>query len=155
MRNIQEDDVWKFIYNSIITRFSIPYIIVMDNGPQLKENFQETTLSKLSLLRNMRKVMHRLKLRIKQFSTTLRKKIDKHKRLWAEKINRVLWAYRSIPRRVASESPFSLCDSSGAILPTELWAQQPDLLLSKTPHEESLISAIDLLEELCTKVAFC
>lgn len=42
--NIHEDDVWKFTYNSTITRFSIPHTIVMDNGPQfnghqLKGNF--------------------------------------------------------------------------------------------------------------------
>ncbi|XP_059649894.1 uncharacterized protein LOC132295604 [Cornus florida] len=49
----------------------------------------------------------------------LKKKLEKLKTKWYENLPRVLWAYRTTPRRPTGESPFAMAYGSEAVIPTE------------------------------------
>ena len=49
----------------------------------------------------------------------LKKRLDKAKGKWVDKLPHVLWSYRTTPRRSTGETPFSMTYGVVAIIPME------------------------------------
>ena len=81
---------------------------------------------------------------------SIRKRLDAKKGRWAEELPRVLWAYRTSPRRPIGETSFSLVHGVESVIPIEHQVQT--LRVAHAPenesrNNESLCDSLDLVEE--------
>ena len=61
---------------------------------------------------------------------------------WVEELPNVLWAYRTTPRRLMGETPFSMTYSDEAIIPIEV-----DLSSMRVADFTYMLEGLDSLEE--------
>ena len=78
----------------------------------------------------------------------LKKMLDDAKGKWVEESPRVLWTYRTTPRRSTGETPFSMTYEAEAVIPLETGF--PTLRISSfnpNDNDEHLKKNLDLIEE--------
>ena len=78
----------------------------------------------------------------------LKKRLDDAKAKWVEELSRVLWTYRTTPRRFTRETLFSMTYGAEAVIPLE--TRYPTLRTSSfTPSNNDglLEKSLDLIEE--------
>lgn len=88
----------------------------------------------------------------------LKRRLGSCKENWLEELLNVLWSYRTTPRRATEESPFNLCFSVEALIPTKfgvksLRSETFDENLNRQLMEESLV-LLDKLWERATQKDF-
>ena len=49
----------------------------------------------------------------------LKKRLDEAKGKWVEELPHVFWTYRTMPRRLTGETPFSMTYGAEAVIPLE------------------------------------
>ncbi|RVW96435.1 Transposon Ty3-G Gag-Pol polyprotein [Vitis vinifera] len=89
--SIKDKDVTKFVWKNIICRFGIPQAIIADN-----EATNKTLL------------------------TALKKRLEQAKGKWVEELPNVLWSYRTMPGRLAGNTPFALAYGMDAVILMEI-----------------------------------
>ena len=109
---ISNKKVQEFIWESIICRFRIPHEIVSDNGMQLDSNEFFDFCDDLRIKKGFFSVNHpeinvQVEVVNKIIKFNMKKKLEECKGLWAKKLPKVLWAYRTTPRTFTGETPFS------------------------------------------------
>ena len=78
----------------------------------------------------------------------LKKRLDDAKGKWVEELPHVLWMYRTTPRRLTRETPFSMTYGAEAVSPLETGF--PTLRTSTFTldgNDELLEKGLDLIEE--------
>ena len=81
---------------------------------------------------------------------TLKKKLEKSKGSWVDKLPLVLWSYRTSFRTTTRETPFSLAYVVEVVVPIEL--RIPTFRIENFNEEDNdilLALATDLLQEKC------
>lgn len=150
LATITTANVIKFLWNSVICRFGIPYAFVTDNGKQFDcgpfraelriRNYYSTPIYPPA--------NGQVEATNKTLLKTLKKKLGKKKRAWAEYVPEVLWAYRTMTRTPTGATPFSLTYGSEAIIPAEVGS--PSFQVSYyNPglNDEGIKFNLDLLQE--------
>ena len=78
----------------------------------------------------------------------LKKRLDNAKGKWVKELSHVLWTYRTMPRRLTRETPFSMTYGAEAVIPLEIGF--PTIKTSSfTPsnNDELLGKSLDLIKE--------
>ena len=78
----------------------------------------------------------------------LKKRLDDAKGRWVEELPHVLWMYRTTPRQLIGETPFSMTYGAEAIIPLETGF--PTLrtnAFTSDGNDELLEKSLDLIEE--------
>nr|XP_023888564.1 uncharacterized protein LOC112000644 [Quercus suber] len=78
----------------------------------------------------------------------LKKRLVGAKGNWAEELPKVLWAYRTTPRRSTEETPFSLAYGVEAVVPTEVSLCNARIAgFDPVQNDEMMVGCLDKLEE--------
>ena len=78
----------------------------------------------------------------------LKKRLDDVKGKWVEELSHVLWTYRTTPRRLTGETPFSMTYGADAVIPLETGF--PTLRISSfnlSDNSGLLEKSLDFIEE--------
>ncbi|XP_021867331.2 uncharacterized protein [Spinacia oleracea] len=122
---ITANQVKKFIWKGIITRFGLPMAIVMDHGVQFDCSPVQSFLSTYKVKFAYSSVCHpqsngQAEAANKQILAAMRKKLDDYKAGWADIVPEILWGNRTTVKEATGESPFRLCFGSEAVIPAEV-----------------------------------
>ncbi|XP_057250034.1 uncharacterized protein LOC130591127 [Beta vulgaris subsp. vulgaris] len=106
---IKANQVKKFIWQNIMTRFGIPAAIVFDHGVQFDCRPIQSFLSDFRVKFAYSAVCHpqsngQAEAANKQILSALKKKLDEFKGKWAEMVPAVLWANRTTEKEATGEA---------------------------------------------------
>lgn len=80
---------------------------------------------------------------------SLKKRLDKAKGLWADKLDSILWAYWTTVHSTTRETPFKLTYGADAVIPVEIRKLSLRLVfLFETVNQHNWRSELDLLPEV-------
>nr|XP_023876507.1 uncharacterized protein LOC111988931 [Quercus suber] len=158
LANIRDVDVKKFVWKNLITRFGVPNSLISDNGLQFDSRAFRDFCGDLSIKNRYSTPMYpqgngQAEAVNKVIVNWLKKRLEGAKGNWAEELPKVLWAYRTTPRRSTGETPFSLTYGAEAVIPTEV-----DLCSARVArfdpdqNDEMMVGRLDRLEEFCEVV---
>jgi hypothetical protein len=148
-----EADVRRFVWRNIVTRFGVPYAIVSDNGTQ----FVGKDLTSLCAEFGIRffnstpaypQGNGQAEATNKTVCAGIKRRLNSKRGKWAEELPRVLWAYRSTPRRSTGQTPFSMAFGMEAVIPLE--SKFPTLRTENfdpTTNDEAVEQELILAEE--------
>ena len=78
----------------------------------------------------------------------LKKRLDDAMRKWVEELSRVLWTYRTTPRRSTRETPFSISYGAEVVIPLETgFPTLRTSFFTPSNNDELLGKSLDLIEE--------
>ncbi|KAK0570410.1 hypothetical protein LWI29_000764 [Acer saccharum] len=122
----------------VIYMYGVPREIVIENGSQFIsydfKNFCDKYAIKLSFLTpRYPQANGQAESTNKTIVNTLKKRLEAEKSEWAEKLPKILWSYRTTPRRSTRETPFSLVYGSEVVIPIET---RLSTARSENPDEE-------------------
>nr|XP_023874648.1 uncharacterized protein LOC111987173 [Quercus suber] len=125
LANIQDVEVKKFLWKNIITRFGVPNTIISDNGLQFDSRAFREFCGGLGIKNRYSTPAYpqgnsQAEAVNKVIVSGLKKRLEGAKGNWAEELPKVLWAYRTTPRRSTGDTPFSLTYGAEAVIPTEV-----------------------------------
>ena len=151
---ITANQVKKFIWQNIITKYGIPMGIVMDHGVQFDCGPIRDFLRPYNIKFTYSSVCHPQRNRQaeaanKQILNALKKRLDELKGAWADMVPAVLWSNRTTEKEATGETPFRLAFGAEAVLPVEVGLPNWRILnydpeLNERLHKEEL----DLLPEV-------
>ncbi|GKU89774.1 hypothetical protein SLEP1_g3868 [Rubroshorea leprosula] len=114
-----------FVFGSIICRYGIPNQIVADNGPQFNCTSFRDFCSSYGIKLQFTSVYHpesngMVESVSKCILEGIKPRLEQHKAKWADKLNNVLWAYRTTSRTATGETPYHLAFGTEAVIPIEI-----------------------------------
>ena len=151
---ITATDVERFLWKNIISRFGVPYAIISDNGTQ----FVAEAIEKLCKKYNVR-IFHssvsypqgngQAEASNKTISAGIKRRLTLKRGKWAEELPKVLWGYRTTPRRSTGRTPFSMAYGMEAVLPLATLIPTARTENFDVPtNDEAMDRELDLAEEL-------
>ena len=125
LATISSKKVQDFVWEAIICGYDIPQEIVSDNKTQFDSKEFREYYSELGIKKNFSLIDHpqtngQVEAVNKIIKHNLKTKLKEHKGLWADKLPKVLWAYRTTSRTSTRETPFSLAYGVEAMIPVEV-----------------------------------
>ncbi|XP_068500511.1 uncharacterized protein [Phaseolus vulgaris] len=83
----------------------------------------------------------------------LKRRLEKAKGTWAEKVPRIVWAYHTTPQSTTRKTPFNLVYGSDAMIPVEIQESSPRFqsFVAEESNEERKVN-LDLLDEVREEV---
>ena len=125
MATITEKSIRGFVWRCIICRFSIPKVLVSDNGKQFNNDSFWDFCSQLRIRNHYSspaypqangqvEVMDRSLLKI------IKTQLEGAKGIWPEELLSIIWAYRTTARTPTGETPFWLMYGNEAVIPAEV-----------------------------------
>ena len=125
LANIQDVDLKKFVWRNKVTRFGVPESLVPDNGLQFDSKAFQKFCSDLCIKNRYSTLAYpqsngQVKATNKAIVNKLRKRLEGTKRMWAEELPNVLWAYWTTPKRSMRETLFSKTYGGEAVIPTKV-----------------------------------
>ncbi|XP_026431941.1 uncharacterized protein LOC113329190 [Papaver somniferum] len=137
--------VRKFIWENIVCRFGVPAMIVSDNGKQFDSETIKSLCEGLHIKHNFSTPYYaqsngQAEATNRLILDNLKKTLDKAKGRWTEFLPRVLWAYRTTPRRSTRFSPFTLAYGTKAVLPIELLVPTTKTLAERSGQNSDVLS---------------
>ncbi|KAG7530154.1 Integrase catalytic core [Arabidopsis suecica] len=141
--NIKDSAVKTFILKNIIGRHDVPYEIVTDNGPQFISHEFEAFCSDWGVKVSYSTPRYsqgndQAEAANKTILSNPKKRLSHLKGGWYDKLQSVLLAYRTTPRRLTGETPFSLVYGMEAVVPAELnvpGLRRTEAPLNKEDHD--------------------
>ena len=153
LATITVKNVRSFIWRSIICRFRIHRVLVLDNGKLFDNNSFWDFCSQLGIRNHYSFLAHPQANR--QFEVTNRSllkiietRLERAKGIWPEDLPSILWAYRTTARRPTGETTFQLTYGSEAVIPAEV-----ELISYKIDNhderknDEAMCLQLDLVDE--------
>nr|KYP63266.1 Pol polyprotein [Cajanus cajan] len=153
LATITANNVQKFLWKNIITRFGIPYAIITDNGLQYTDHKLNKFMTDMGIRHRCTSVEHpqsngQAEAANKVILTELKKRLGDAKGAWAEELLEVLWAYRCTPQSTTRKTPFRLTYGTDAMIPVEVG--EPSfrrIHFNENSNEMSIQAEIDTVEE--------
>nr|KYP73634.1 Pol polyprotein [Cajanus cajan] len=153
LATITANNVQKFLWKSVITRFGIPYAIVTDNGLQFTDQKLNKFLQDLGIKHRFTSVEHsqangQAEAANKVILSELKKRLGDAKGVWAKELLEVLWAYRCTPQSTTQETPFRLTYGTEAMIPVEVG--EPSFCrihFDEASNDTSLRAEVDMIDE--------
>nr|KYP50508.1 Pol polyprotein [Cajanus cajan] len=157
LATITANNVKKFLWKSVITRFGIPHAIITDNGLQFVDQKFNKFLQDLGIKHRFTSVEHpqsngQAEAANKVILSELKKRLGKAKGTWAEELLEVLWAYRCTPQSTTQETPFRLTYGVDAMIPVDVG--EPSFRrahFDELTNDASIQVDIDLVDEVRAK----
>ncbi|GKU90476.1 hypothetical protein SLEP1_g4466 [Rubroshorea leprosula] len=114
-----------FVFSSIICRYGISNQIVADNGTQFNCISFRDFCSSYEIELQFTSVYHPESNGMVEFVNKcilegIKPRLEQHKAKWADKLNNVLWAYRTTSRTATGETPYHLAFGTEAIILIEI-----------------------------------
>ena len=111
LANIRDVDVKKFAWRNIVTRFRVPQSLVSDNGLQFDSRAFREYCSNLDIVNRYSTPAYpqsngQTEATNKAIMNGLKRRLEDSKGRWAEELPKVLWAYRTTPRKSTGEPLF-------------------------------------------------
>ncbi|GJZ90767.1 putative ribonuclease H-like domain-containing protein, partial [Tanacetum coccineum] len=150
---ITGNQIKKFVWDNIVSRFGILGEIISDNGKQFRDNPFKYWCEKLCIRQRFASVKHpQANGLVERANRSLREgikaRLDERSKVWIEEILHVLWAHRTMIKSSNGDTPFSLTYGTEAVIPTKIG--MPTLRTSEidmVQNDEALEINLDLLEE--------
>jgi hypothetical protein len=125
LKNIGQNDVRKFLWRNIVTRFGIWRALISDNGTQFKNSAIKDFCAEHGIKHHFSSVGYpqgngQAEASNKVVLAGLKRRLEAAKGKWVEELPTVLWAFRTTPRRSTGETPYSLAFGSEAVIPLEV-----------------------------------
>jgi len=125
MASIIENEVQKFIWKNIITRFGVPKAMIFDNGRQFDTDKLRDYCASYGIQTRYTAVARpqtngQVELTTKQILNGLKKRLDAAKGSWADELPAILWSIRTTEKSATGETLFMLVYGSKVVLPIEL-----------------------------------
>ncbi|GKV44734.1 hypothetical protein SLEP1_g51893 [Rubroshorea leprosula] len=125
LSSLTSKKVEDFVFSSIICRYGIPNQIVADNGTQFNCSSFRDFCSSYEIKLQFTSVYHpesngMVESVNKCILEGIRPRLEQHKAKWADKLNNVLWAYRTMSRTATGETPYHLAFGTEAVIPVEI-----------------------------------
>ncbi|XP_023929642.1 uncharacterized protein LOC112040954 [Quercus suber] len=158
LANIRDVDVKKFVWKNIVTRFGVPDSLISDNGLQFDRQAFREFCGNLNIKNRYSTPSYpqgngQAEAVNKVIVNGLKKRLEGAKGNWAKELPKVLWAYRTTPRRSTEETPFSLTYGAEAVIPTEVNLLSVRVAgFDPTQNEEMMAGSLDKLEECHERV---
>ncbi|XP_038693764.1 uncharacterized protein LOC119991491 [Tripterygium wilfordii] len=153
LAKITDSETKKFVWESIITRFGIPYVLVSDNGTQFDSKAFRDFCNGYGIRNKYSTPAYpqgngQAEASNKIVLDGLKKRLDSAKGRWVEELPSVLWTQRTTPRRSTGQTPFSLAYGMEAVIPLEIGLPSiRTLALERGENDNALAVSLDLLEE--------
>ena len=143
----------RFVWKNIITRFGVPYALILDNDFQFDSKAFRSYCGELGITNRYSTPVYpqrngQAEAVNKVIVNGLKKRLDDAKGKWVEELPHILWPYRTTPRRSTRETPFSKTYGAQAVIPLE--AGFPTLRtnsFSSSDNNEHLKKNLDLIEQ--------
>ena len=124
LANIWDQDVKRFMWQNIVTRFGVPNTLISDNGLQFDSKAFRRYCCDLGIKNRYSTPSYpqsngKVEATNKVVVDGLKKRIEKAKGRWVDKLPYVLWTYHTTPRRSIRETPFSMTYGSEVVIRTE------------------------------------
>ena len=125
LATITEQQIEKFVWKNLVTRFGLPKAIITDNGPQFAgTRFREFYAGHGIQLR-FSSVAHPQTNGLAEVTNRsildgLRRRVSAARSTWTDELPSVLWSLRTTPKTATGESPYSLTFGTEAVLPPEM-----------------------------------
>ncbi|XP_050207633.1 uncharacterized protein LOC126657052 [Mercurialis annua] len=153
MKTITTEKIQTWLSREVMGRFGIPHSLVTDNGKQFDCRKFRAYCEGLNIKLKFTSVAHPqtnglTEVTNRTILTGIKKRLDDLKGRWIDELYKVIWAYRTTPRKATGETPFSLVYGTEAVLPVEIG--MPSLrvqVFDEEKNEESMRLCLDLLEE--------
>ena len=151
--NICDIYVKKLFWKNIVTRFRVPETLISDNGLQFDSKAFRKYYCDLEIKNRYSTPAYpwsnrQAKATNKTIVNKLKKRLENAKRKWAEELPNVPWAYRTTPRRSASEIPFSMTYETMAVIPMEIsLPSMRTMSFSLDENDQFMIKQFDFMEE--------
>ena len=153
LANIRNQDLKRFMWQNIVTRFGVLNILILDNELQFDSKAFQSYCCDLGIKNRYSTPSYpqsngQAEATNKVIVDGLKKRLEDAKGKWVDELPHVLWAYHITPRRSMGETSFSMIYGSEAVIPTEIGfpTLRSDQLLSGN-NERSLSLDLDLAEE--------
>ncbi|XP_076945347.1 uncharacterized protein LOC143616394 [Bidens hawaiensis] len=152
LRTITGEQVKRFVWESIVCRFGLPYAIISDNGKQFANNpFQEWCLQ-LKIKQTFTSVAHpqvndQVERANRSVVEGIKARLGRETGSWVEELPHVLWAHRTMPKTSNGETPFSLTYGTEAMIPAEIGVPTRRTLQKEKVGGEDLWLNLNLAEE--------
>ncbi|GMH16840.1 hypothetical protein Nepgr_018681 [Nepenthes gracilis] len=122
---IIEHNVLEFLRQSIICRFSIPKVVVTNNGTLFSGKCFTKCCTSLGIKFVHTSVAYpqangQVEVTNRTLLDGLKTKLEDAGGSWADEFPSVLWSYRTTPKEPMREKPFSLCYGTEAVIPIEI-----------------------------------
>ncbi|RDY08230.1 Tf2-9, partial [Mucuna pruriens] len=151
---ISVEKVKKFLWKKIICRFSLPTIIVSDNGTQFASKTTAEFCQGLGIKQVFTSVVHpqtngQAEATNKVILRGLRRRLEEAKGWWVEELPQVLWSYHTTPHSATNETPLRLAFGTKAVIPVEIG--EPPLqtkLFEPKANEGKLRANLDMIQEV-------
>ena len=151
--NICDIDVKKLFWKNIVTRFRVPETLISDNGLQFDSKVFRKCYCDLEIKNRYSMPAYprcngQAEATKKTVVNKLKKRLENAKRKWAKELPNVLWAYRTTPRRSASEIPFSMTYKTMVVIPMEIsLPSMRTISFSLDENDQFMIKQFDFMEE--------
>ena len=125
LATITEKNVRSFIWRSIICRFRIPRILVLDNGKQFDNVSFRDFCSQLGIRNYYSSPAHpqangKVEVTNQSLLKIIKTRLEGAKGIWPKELPSILWAYQTTARTPTEETPFRLTYGSEVVIPTEV-----------------------------------
>ncbi|GKV43074.1 hypothetical protein SLEP1_g50414 [Rubroshorea leprosula] len=125
LSSLTSKKVVDFVFSSIIYRYEILNQIVADNGTQFNCSSFRDFCSSYGIKLQFTSIYHPESNGIvesvnKCILEGIKPRLEQHKAKWADELNNVLWAYRTMSRTATGETPYHLAFSTEAVIPIEI-----------------------------------
>ena len=125
LATITEKNVRSFIWRSIICRFRIPRILVLDNRKQFDNVSFRDFCSQLGIRNYYSSPAHpqangKVEVTNQSLLKIIKTRLEGAKGIWPKELPSILWAYQTTARTPTEETPFRLTYGSEAVIPTEV-----------------------------------
>ena len=153
LANIKDVDAKRFVWKNIVTRFGIPYTFISDNGLQFDRKTFRRYCSELGITNRYSTPSYpqgngQIEVATKVIVNGLKKRLDDAKGKWVDKLPHVLWTYRTTPRRLIGETPFSRTYGAKVMIPLETGFPTLRTSLFTPDNNDNLLEkSLDLVEE--------
>ncbi|XP_056689717.1 uncharacterized protein [Spinacia oleracea] len=123
--SITEQQVCKFIWQNIITRFGIPRLLVFDHGKQFDNTPLQRWCKQFGIHLVYSAVCHpqsngQAEAANKLILNALKKRVEDEKSKWLEQLPGTLWSLRTTEKEATGQTPFHLVYGSEAVIPVEI-----------------------------------
>ncbi|XP_065049834.1 uncharacterized protein LOC135679779 [Musa acuminata AAA Group] len=150
---ITEQQIEKFIWKNIVTRFGLPRTIVTDNGTQFSGKRIQEFCASYGIRLKHSSVAHPQTNGLAEVTNRsildgLRRRVSASRTAWVEELPSILWSLRTTPKTATGESPYSLSYGTEAVLPPEVVFPTPRVEeYQETTSDQGLRAGLDLIEE--------
>ena len=154
LATITEKKVRSFVWKNIVCKYSMPRVLVSDNGKQFDNDTFRDLCSQLGIKNHYSSLAHsqangQVEVMNQSLLKIIKTRLEGAKGIWPDELPSVLWAYRTMVRTPIGETPFRLAYGSEAIIPIEVGITSYRVdNHNEGKNDEAMSLQLDLVDEV-------